>query len=222
MSIYQGTLVKKLIYPLALAGLLAAGTAAADGFALGAKAGTLGLGLEGTKGLTDKFNLRLGLNSYSYEFDEDASGIRYDAEFDLKSTAAIIDWHPFSGSFRLSAGFVHNKNQVTLTARPSGNVTIGNTVYSPAAAGTISGDVKFKSGAPYAGIGFGNAVSKGVPFGVTFEVGVLFQGSPDVSLRSNSPLVSESDLRREEQEAEADLEDFKTYPVISLGISYRF
>ncbi len=210
-----------LVRSLALSGLLVAGTAAADGFGLGVKAGTLGLGVEGTFGLSQRVNLRVGVNDYSYSMDETASGIRYDAELDLSSGALLLDWHPFAGTFRLSAGLMHNKNALHLKATPTTNQTIGGNTYTPAQIGTLTGDVTFKKSAPYAGIGWGNAASPG-RFGLSFEIGALFQGKPDVTLRASSGLVSQVDLGAEEQQAEADLADFDVYPVISLGLSFRF
>lgn len=211
----------KLLRLFALTGLLVAGTAAADGFGLGVKAGTLGLGVEGTFGLSERFNLRVGANNYSYSMDETASGIQYDADLDLKSAALLLDWHPFAGTFRLSAGLMHNKNALHLLATPTSDQTIGGNTYTPADIGTLSGDVTFKKSVPYAGLGWGNAARPG-RFGVSFEIGALFQGKPDVTLRASGGAVSQLDLRAEEQEAEADLEDFDMYPVVSLGFFFTF
>jgi hypothetical protein len=206
---------------LALSGLLVAGAAAADGFGLGVKAGTLGAGVEGTFGLSPHFNLRAGVNSYSLSQDEALSGIRYDGKLDLSSIALLLDWHPFAGTFRLSAGLMQNRNAMHLTTTPTSNQTIGGNTYTPAEIGTLSGDVTFKKSVPYAGVGWGNAARYG-RFGFNFEVGALFQGSPKVSLNASGGAVSQADLASEAQNAEADLHKFKIYPVISLGFSLRF
>lgn len=89
----------KIFRLLALCGLLAAGNAAAEGFALGVKGGTLGLGVEGTYGLSPRLNLRFGVNGYEYSTTETASEIRYDADLDLGSGALLLDWHPRSKAF---------------------------------------------------------------------------------------------------------------------------
>jgi hypothetical protein len=205
----------------ALSGLLVAGGAAAEGFGLGVKAGTLGAGVEGTFGLSPRFNVRAGVNGYSLSQDETASGIRYDGKLDLSSIALLLDWHPFAGTFRLTAGLMQNKNTVHLTATPTSNQTIGGNTYTPAEIGTLSGDVTFKKSAPYAGFGWGNAARRG-RFGFNFEVGALYQGSPKVSLSASGGAVSQADLAAEAQSAEADLDKFKIYPVVALGFSLRF
>lgn len=205
----------------ALSGLLVAGSAVADGFGLGVKAGTLGLGVEGTFGLSERLNVRVGVNHYSLSDNQTASGIQYDGKLDLQSGAVLLDWHPFAGAFRLSAGLMFDNNALRLTATPTSPQDIGGTTYTPAQIGTLSGDVTFKKNVPYAGLGWGNA-ARHSRFGFNFEIGALFQGSPKVSLTASGGAVSQTDLAAEAQSAEADLKNLKIYPVIALGFSFTF
>lgn len=120
---------------------------------------------------------------------------------------------------------MYNDNVLHLKARFTENQEIGGTTYTPGEIGTLSGEVGFEKSVPYAGIGWGNA-ARGRGLGFSLEIGAMFQGSPEVSLRGDGGLAGdpafEDDLRREEEEAEEDLEDFKIYPVVSLGLSYHF
>jgi len=80
---------------------------------------------------------------------------------------------------------------------------------------------------PYAGFGWGNAVGKNKRLGVSFELGVVFQGSPDIELESTGGALSSSpalqaEIAKEEKKIEDDIDDFEYYPVIALGISYKF
>lgn len=70
-------------------------------------------------------------------------------------------------------------------------------------------------------MGFGSA-AKG-PDRVRFllDVGVLSQGSGDITLSSSSGLVDPADLRMEEENAEDDTKDYDLWPVIAFGISFR-
>lgn len=213
--------MKKGITVFAIASVLASPMALAD-LGLGVKAGTLGYGVEGTVGLTTGVNLRAGLNGFSYDYTDSASNIDYDIGLDLKSYALLLDWHPFAGTFKLTAGILSNKNGATMTATPTGSVTIGGNPYPAGTAGRLSGEVDFKGAAPYAGIGWGNAAGKSRGLGFSIELGVLFQGAPDVTLTSTNPAVSQSDLDAEAREIEDDLSGFKSYPVISFGLSYQF
>ena len=195
----------------------------ADGFGIGANAGTLGVGVEAAMSLVpNHLNFRLGANRFTYNLDYTFDDIRYDSEVDLNTQSALLDWHIFGGSFRLTAGAFRNRNAISATGMPTTNVTIGDVVYTPAEVGTLSAAVSFKPSASYLGIGWGNAVGKNKRLGFTIDLGVLFQDAPDVTLTATNPAVSQADLRQEEANIEADIEHFDTYPVISLGLTFQF
>jgi len=191
--------------------------------AVGARAGTLGLGAELTVPLIPRFNARLGINSYSYDFTTTESSIDYDAELDLSTTSLILDWHPFNGRFRISAGYFNNKNSISFAGTPSGgSIDVGGTTYPAALAGTLAADIGFKKNVPYVGIGWGNAVGKNKRIGLNFDIGILKQGSPEVTLTSTSGIILQSELDAEAATLENDISGFDAYPVLSFGLSFRF
>jgi len=195
------------------------------GLGVGAKAGTLGYGVELTKSFTDRINGRLGLNSYSASDSTTESGIDYDIDLNLKTTTAMLDFHPFKGSFRLSLGYVANSNSFDMLAQPvSGSYDINGTTYTEAQVGNLLGDVTFGSGM-YAGIGWGNA-GDGKGLGFSVDLGVFQQGSPDLSMSATGPIAADptfaANLQSEIDAAEKDLEDFQQYPVIAVGLTYSF
>ncbi|MBK1691795.1 hypothetical protein [Ectothiorhodospira mobilis] len=198
----------------------AASTTQAEGFALGAKLGTTGLGLEGTLGLRDNLNLRGGFYGLDYSRELEEDGIEYDGDLELRSAALLADWHPFGGGFRVSAGGYYNGNEFGGSAE--GSLDIGNDTYDARLDATVDWD----GFAPYLGVGYGNAVGSG-GWSFAFDLGVMFTGSPSVDLDgqvNNAALQAqfEDDLRREEAQLEDDVEDIKYYPVLSLGLAYRF
>jgi hypothetical protein len=203
-------------------------------YGLGLKASTLGLGLELHRELNDSFNIRLGLNTYDHDEDYDDGGISYNGELELMSVGSYIDWHPFQGGFRLTGGLLYNGNEVTLKGKPTtlGTVNVGGTNYNFTNA-QLNGKVEFNSIAPYLGMGWGNSF-KGSRWSFLFDLGAMFQGSPDADLSTSGTVTVagtniavntatfQSDLAKETQELENDIEDLKIYPVVSLGLSYRF
>ena len=195
----------------------------ADGIGIGARVGTLGAGIDAAFSLVpNHLNLRLGANRYTYNVDYSFEGVRYDSEVDLNSQSAILDWHVFGGSFRLSAGAFRNRNAVSATGMATTPVTIGDTTYTPAEIGTLSATVSFKPSASYLGIGWGNAVGKNKRWGFTVDLGVLFQDAPDVTLTATNPAVSQADLQQQAADIEADIQDFDVYPVLSIGLTFQF
>jgi hypothetical protein len=195
--------------------------AAGDRVGVGVKAGTLGLGVDLTGRITDWFSIRGSYSKRDFSTSHETSGIEYDDDIALGAYGVMLDFHPFKGNFRLTAGYMRNRTGVDVTSTPTQDTKIGDTTYTPAEIGTLTGAIGFKQDVPYFGIGYGSA-AKG-PHRVKFllDAGVLSQGSAQVTLTSNTGLVSQADLDKEIQQIEDDIKNYKLYPVLSLGISFR-
>jgi len=194
---------------------------AGDRVGLGVKIGTLGLGADITGRITNWLSVRGTYNTANLTRSEEASDVEYDGDVALGAYGLLLDFHPFKGNFRITAGYLKNRTGADLDAEPTEDTEIGDTVYTPAEIGVINGTLDFEDKVPYFGLGYGSA-AKG-PGRVRFilDVGVLSQGSGDITLASSSPLVDPADLRMEEENAEEDIKDYDLYPVIAFGISFR-
>jgi hypothetical protein len=196
----------------------------AGGLGLTVKAGTLGAGLEATFGASDYLGFRLGANMMSAgpSLKRDEGTINTD--LDWRSYSGLVDIHPFAGGFRISGGALMNKNKFKLKADLTESVTLDGQDYY---LDTLSGAVTFSEMAPYAGIGYGNAVGADGRWHFSCDFGVMFQGEPKVSAQATAsdpalqPYVDDA-LAREVADIQDDANAFKYYPVISVGISFRF
>lgn len=215
--------MKRIPSILTAAVLLVTGSMASasetGGFGAGVKAGTLGAGVELTYAISPRLTMGVGINKFSSSTTDTTDGIDYDVDLNLQTVAVLANFHPFAGSFRITAGAMINSNELEMTADCSGGCEIGGTVYPAVAVGDLKATVDFNKIAPYAGIGFGHSASSGLGF--TLDVGVLLQGEPQVDI-SAGPLVSQADIAQEEANAEDDISGFTMYPVVSAGINFRF
>lgn len=195
-----------------------------DDTAIELRGSTLGAGGELNYAFNSKFTLGLGFNKFSRTANQSASDIDYDMSLKLQTISLLGSYHPFDGVFRFTGGLVNNGNKFTMTAKRTDTYKIGDQTYNGAQVGTLTGAIKFSSLAPYLGLGWGK--SAGTGFGVTMDVGVLFQGAPKVEMNANGLLASDpafvKELRSEESKAESDIKDFTMWPVVALGIDYRF
>jgi hypothetical protein len=208
--------------------------------AIAGKAGSLGLGLELTLGISPQLNARLGANGFNYtDSHREVSGIEYDATAKLRTATALLDWHPGGYGFRLTGGLVYNGTRIEGTSLPpaSGFYDIGGVPVPVALVGTLNGKIDFNPTVPYLGLGWGNALlpgkTPGKKVGFYADAGVMFQGRGRATLTPNIPAGSPLNnptaraaldilLRREESEIEDKVADYTVYPVVSLGLSYRF
>lgn len=192
--------------------------------AIGLKGGTLGVGVEATVATPiENLNLRGQANGLNLDEDVEEDGVNYTGDLKLSSVGAIADYHVGGSAFRISAGAYINNNKFSLTGEPvAGTIEIGDTVYTAAQAGTVTADVEFSTLSPYIGIGFGNALSDGRPFKFSIDIGALYQGDPEASVAATGPIVTTADLAEAERELNTELENLKWYPVVAIGLSYRF
>lgn len=200
--------------------LCTTGVVHADSFALGVRAGTTGLGLEGTWGLSEVLNLRLGYYAFDYSTDLNEEGIKYDGDLGLRNAALFVDWHPFRRGFRVSAGAVQSGNDFRGSA--DGELDVGDDTY----VGEVEAKLSWSGTAPYFGIGYGNAV-RGSRLSFALDLGVMFTGSPSVRLDGtvDNPALEDAfreDLERERADLQEEMSNAKYFPVVSLGVSYRF
>lgn len=205
--------------------LLHTTNAAAEGPSLGINAGSLGAGANIGWAVSERINLRLGANQLNYDFKQTIDQIEYDNELALKNVSLLLDWHPFKGVFYVSTGVVNNRNALNLKATPNQSVQIGDTVYTPSQVGELTGKVAFKKYAPYLGIGFGKRpATKG--FGANLDIGVMYQGEPEVSLNASGSFANDptfrAELAKEQARAQEDISSYRYYPVVNLSLMYRF
>lgn len=192
--------------------------------------GTTGLSLHGSTALTSSLNARIGANFLQYSHDASTSGVDYDLKLKLRGIEALLDYFPMGNPFRISAGIVYNGNRFDARGIPNrGTFTLNNTTYPAASVGSLEGKVDFRNFAPYLGLGWGNAASGQKGWGFSADLGVLFQGSPRTTLTNSGCTAPAaicariaSDVAAENRALNEEVEDFKLFPVVRVGVIYRF
>ncbi len=217
-----------MIRRLSLLGLLALQAPAfAEGHGHGVafKAGALGLGLEYTYQMNDRVAFRGGINGSQFSGDGDESGIHYDVDVIWDSLSVGVDFHPLKSAFRLSAGVLSSDNRLEAVSRSTTNVTIGDTVYTPAEVGTLFGEATFDDTVPFLGLGWDWSRDSKV-FGMSLDLGVLDQGKANVRMIGTGTMLGDpafrADIDAEEAELEDALSDLEIAPYLSLGFVFRF
>ena len=220
--------------PARVAFVLAASTLAAAPVAaqsLYAGVGTTGLSL----GVAHAYSERLGaraevslVSTISRTFTQD--GIDYSGEVRSTRFAALADWHPLGGGFRLTAGLSGGKSSGDFAGAPStgSTITIGTATVSVGPADRYDTRVEFPSAMPYVGLGWGHTPARG--WGLHADAGLLI-GTPTVT-GSLSPSLSakialtgrdpQAELERELQTVRDTTGKVVGLPVLSVGVSYRW
>ncbi len=71
---------------------------------------------------------------------------------------------------------------------------------------------------PYAGLGIGNPVAQGSRIKLNVEIGAIYTNSPSVTMEGDGML---GPTANQGQDFVDGMKDFKFYPVVNVGLSYR-
>jgi hypothetical protein len=206
-----------------LVAMLAGGVASAQGLGSGLRMTTPGTGLEVESLVTDRFGVRGLLNGGLASYGYDEAGSRYGTAF------LLADWHPYTSGFRLSGGLAYNQH-ISGTTRPgSGTIGITGSNYSISPIGLLDSRATFSKASPYVGVGWGLSPRAGSRLYFSADVGVLYQrpsasliGHCGPALPASVCMQLQHDIRAEDHELRDASDDFRFYPVISVGFGLRF
>ncbi|HYS53319.1 MAG TPA: hypothetical protein VER58_06095 [Thermoanaerobaculia bacterium] len=188
---------------------------------------TLGYGVSAGFGVTPLFGIRVAGHTGSYSRDLHKESIAYNGKLKFNNYGGLLDIYPMASGFRLSGGIFGNDNKIDLASKPGQTITVNGVPYPSDAIGNVTGDVKFSRTSPYLGFGWGNKPS-GHGFGVTFDLGVLYQGSPKLRVQANPknpalvPASFYTNLETERAKTENDIKNYKYWPVVGVGFSFSF
>lgn len=220
---------------LAAAALLVAAPPAAPAqpLAFGARAGTTGLGVDVTGQLSERAHLRLAASTFGFDTTISTDDVDYDADAQVEAALLLLDWYPGGGAFRVSVGGGWNGTEADVST-PVENLVPDEyreqlILFPPL--GTATGTAKGDDLVPALLLGWGNPL-RGGRWNVSFEIGALYQGEPevDLGLQTDLPIdqipggqeIVSAGLSEQERALEEELRDYEWVPVASFTVSYRF
>lgn len=227
---YFGVTVMKRVLSAAAASACLLGPVAHAGIGADVSAGTPGVSGNIHLQLNPFITIRGGVNFFEFDLEEmEFDGIEYDADLGLTQVGGYLDLHPFMNGFTLSGGVLTGEREISLTARPTEDVEIGNETFTAAEVGELTGSANFGDLSYYAGFGWDSTTHGLNPIAFVIRVGVLMTDSPSVDLISTGgtldPIIREeltSELAVEARQLEDDLEAFQFFPMVSFGIGFGF
>lgn len=204
--------------------LPAAPPAPANNFAAGLSLGTLGLGAEFSAKITNALVLRLTGNGYAFSFSHEIQSDDFSLNASLVEAGLLADWHPFNNAFRLSAGPTFQDFRAAgSAAAQNGTITINGNPYQVSQIGTLHASVSDNLFGGYFGLGYDAIHFAEGRFGISFDVGGIYAGSPKISLTTtgSAPGLS-TDLAAEQSSIQNAARYFCVYPVLAVTAKYGF
>jgi len=203
---------------------------------VGVNLGSIGGDIEYTRMVMPEYNLalRVGIGGFSYSGEYDDTDTHYETDLSQFNIGATIEYHPFASGFYIGAGIYYQNPSYEMEATPSGGeYEFNGHLYPAELIGSVNGKVEgLNKVAPYIGIGYDASLFDDDTWFFTFKAGAWYQDNPIVSLTAHDcalDRLSEGscdqlryDLDQEEDDINEDLEDYKWWPVLQVGVTYRF
>jgi hypothetical protein len=122
--------------------------------------------------------------------------------------------------------------QYAATVNPAQTATSSTTTISGSSLLQASVVARYPGHAPYFGLGWGNYQFRKSGFLYTIDIGVMYLGRPKVDVSASGPVADyarqydpagyQSYLAGEQQKIEETLNKYRYYPVLAVGVWYRF
>lgn len=209
--------------------------------------GTQGVGINVGYEFNRYLKLRFRASRLGYDYDTTWNDVDVSASFNGNSTGLLLDVHPFAGAFHITAGL--NFAPISVEAKGSMNnmgdfagraYQIGNMWYQvdpETKSGWVEGKYKWRTCQPYLGIGWSSNGDGDRRLYFSFDLGVNFMGKGQFSVDASTGVQQSTDgvrwdavdstmlkdaIRDEAKGAFEIADKIVVYPVLQLGLGYRF
>jgi hypothetical protein len=188
---------------------------------LGISVSTFGPGLEVDVAIVEALTVRLNGSYFQYVYTGEISHWKiygdYTATFG--SIGLIADWN-FAKIAHLSGGVLYNMTKQVILGTPQNSYTIGLVEVSPEQIGDVQITITPNKVGAYLGIGLGAPLSRNQLVSFNFDIGAVYQGSPEVDLEADGMLHPTANA---EQTAimNNNLENLVVYPMLSFRLIFR-
>jgi len=145
----------------------------------------------------------------------------------LSNFGAFADVAPFGGPFYISGGAYVGKKEADLLATPATDVTIGGTTFTPAEVGSLLGKPSSKMWRLMPALRSIILRTVSVAGHLMPVRALCLLDLPTSNLTSANGLLSSdptllNEIREEVLAIEQDAEDYKYFPVLTVGVTRKF
>ncbi len=201
----------------------------ANDYAIGLGLGSEGIGATLTAGvIPGHLNLNVGFSRFSYNYNFTDLDAHFNSHLVIGGEPLTLSFYPLAGvGFNIDAGVIINQNAADVTGVPEvgGSYTINGRTYTASEVGSLTGKTHFNTVAPYVGIGWGNPVYGSSRWTFVANAGAMYEGNPGINLTATGAISNPqlaSDVRETQNSLNSRLNFLNWWPVVTVGLTYRF
>ena len=183
-------------------------------FAVGAGVSTLGLTLEGSYRINDRFGMRAPFGYFAYDDTLTEDGTDFDADVTIGGVGLLGDFYPGTGGLRLSGGAFFNGYGGEGNA--TGDATVNGVDYS--GVDLLLDAEPENTVMPMLSIGYDGDLGGG--WMLSADLGAMYAGDWSVDLEDRAGVVAQGDIDAEVEDISGDLPEI--IPYLKLTATFRF
>ena len=193
---------------------------------LGIKASTNGFGGDLIFAFREKVNFRLGMDklAYSRKITFSENGIEYEADVNIGTgSISLLCDYSLSQWFFISGGLAYNLFHSEAIGHATSSLPFGDIEIPKEKIGNFQFDLNPKVRiSPYLGIGLGQTLNTKKRVAFAFELGGIYQGSPDITIQATGLLSPTANPDQgQEGKLERQIDQYYIYPMIRFSVSFR-
>lgn len=216
----------------------------AAGVTFDVNVGTQGLGMSLGYEFNKYLKMRMRGAYMQFDYNDTWSDVDGKFEYDGNNAGILLDYHPFGGVFRISAGLNYSKMCLnakgTMEHNLAGEYEFGGYQFKVEGnTAKVEAEYDWNDLQPYLGIGWSTDGNGDRSLYFTMDIGVNFIGSGKFNITKIEGVgsvigpdgkrydavtdqIAEDAIREEGKDFFKIADDIFVYPVIQLGMGYRF
>lgn len=214
----------------AAAALSATAARAETPVSLEAHIGTAGIGLQAQGKINDYIGVHIGGDWFGFRHAVTSNSVRYDGNVLWATGSLGIDIHPLKNGLFLGGGGYFGTRKFDLDATPTQTFIYNGVPLTPDQIGHLHGQAKLEASAPYVAIGWDTLHTSHGGFGWKVLAGAVFSPAAKVTLTATGPAGNtvnaepavQAYLQSQEAGVRHDLGIMRAYPLIQIGVGWRF
>lgn len=196
------------------------------GIGMSLKVSTNGFGTDVIYNFYKNMGVRLGFEMMGFKkgfnFEDQTVEYAADLKYRTGSISLLFDYYVAKSVF-FSAGAGYNLFRTVITGKAADGFQYGDIQIPAEKIGTFEFLIEPSwKVSPYLGVGFGRTLGPEKKVAFAFEMGAFYQGSPDISIKSDGIISPTSNpYRQHDLKLEKQINQYRIYPVLRLSVSYN-
>lgn len=202
--------------------------AQAASFAVIPQVGLAGYGAVMEWAADNTWSVSAGYTGARFNFETHTNDADYDGKVHLGNPQLMVNWSPFDGYFRVSAGTYFQDSEFNLTARrnAAGNLVLNGVNYPQGTIDSFTANALYsQSVVPALSLGWQTPQNRS-GLGYSVNLGGIYTGRPKVTASATGPQANtpqgRTGVEYERQQLEKDLAKYRVLPILQAGLLFRF